>query len=213
MDPQIVPLKSRRQAGATVVREEQPGYGQACLAGLSHLEGATTTLPFSPTFIAFLDGDYSDHPELLPDLLAPIQSGEYDFVLGSRLLGKRESGAMPPQAVFGNKLATFLMRLFWRHRFTDLGPFRVIHRNCLNDLRMQGHQFRLDQLKCRSRLSLPNFESLRFQYHTDGALEKVKSAVRSVAHFARAPKFYTPSASIDGSLDMAFREPGCRPNV
>lgn len=128
-------------AGAMVVREERPGYGQACLAGLAHLEDQLPTLEFSPTYVAFLDGDYSDYPEYLEQLVAPLHAGDYDFVLGSRLLGEREAGAMPPQAIWGNQLATFLIRLFWGYRYTDLGPFRIIHRDCLNELKMQDTNF------------------------------------------------------------------------
>lgn len=128
-------------AGVTVVREETPGYGQACLAGLRCLEENAVKYRFAPDYIAFLDADYSDHPELLAQLVRPIHEDEYDFVLGSRLLGKRERGAMPPQSIYGNKLAVFLIRLFWRHRYTDLGPFRAIHRDALNDLAMQDRNF------------------------------------------------------------------------
>lgn len=128
-------------AGAIVVREERPGYGQACLAGLAFVAEESPKLGFSPTYIGFLDGDYSDFPEYISQLVEPLEKGEYDFVLGSRLLGEREGGAMPPQAIWGNRLATFLIRLFWRHRYTDLGPFRVIHRDCLNELDMQDTNF------------------------------------------------------------------------
>lgn len=128
-------------SGAVVVREEQPGYGQACLAGLDYLREHAPELRYSPDYIAFLDGDYSDHPNLLPGLVEPIHEGEVDFVLGSRLLGEREPGAMPLQSVFGNKLAVFLMRLFWQHQYTDLGPFRAIHRDSLMELNMQDRNF------------------------------------------------------------------------
>ncbi|MEM8734245.1 MAG: glycosyltransferase family 2 protein [Planctomycetota bacterium] len=127
--------------GATVVKESTPGYGQACWTGMQYLESQAPRLPFSPVYVAFLDADYSDHPNLLPMLVSPIHDGDCDFVLGSRLLGQREAGAMPAQSVYGNKLAVFLIRLFWAHRFTDLGPFRVIHRDCLNELNMVDRNF------------------------------------------------------------------------
>lgn len=129
------------RAGATVVREEKPGYGQACLTGIAHLESVAASLTTAPDYVVFLDGDYSDYPQLLPDLVRPIDEGDYDFVLGSRLLGEREKGAMPPQSVYGNKLAVGLMRLFWKHRFTDLGPFRAIHRDSLAELKMADENF------------------------------------------------------------------------
>lgn len=130
-----------QELGAVVVREEQPGYGQACLSGLNYLQENAPQLAFAPDYIAFLDADYSDHPELLNELVEPIHRDEYDFVLGSRLLGKREKGAMPPQSVYGNKLAVFLMKLFWGYRYTDLGPFRAIHRDCLVELGMTDRNF------------------------------------------------------------------------
>lgn len=127
--------------GASVVREDKPGYGQACLSGIAHLESLAASLAAAPDYVVFLDGDYSDHPEQLADLVRPIHNGEYDFVLGSRLLGKREKGAMPPQSVYGNKLAVGLMKLFWNFKFTDLGPFRAIHRDSLAELKMSDENF------------------------------------------------------------------------
>ena len=128
-------------AGAKVIREERPGYGRACWTGIEWLQENAAGLAFAPDYIAFLDADYSDHPELLPLLIGPIDKDEFDFVLGSRLLGKRERGAMPAQSIYGNKLAVFLMRFFWGHRYTDLGPFRAIHRDCLIELNMQDRNF------------------------------------------------------------------------
>ncbi len=124
-------------AGATVVRETRRGYGSACLAGLAELRRT----PSPPAAVAFLDGDYSDHPELLPELAAPVLNGECDLVLGSRMLGVREPGAMPPQAVFGNRLACGLMRLLFAAEYTDLGPFRVISWSSLESLAMRDTNF------------------------------------------------------------------------
>ena len=128
-------------AGALVVREEIAGYGQACLTGIAHLEQVAASLKNGPDYVAFLDADYSDYPERLSDLVRPIHEGEYDFVLGSRLLGEREKGAMPPQSVYGNKLAVALIRMFWGYSFTDLGPFRAIHRDSLTELKMNDRNF------------------------------------------------------------------------
>ena len=129
-----------RAAGATVVREDRRGYGQACLAGLAHLR---RTGP--PDVVAFLDGDYSDHPDELPKLLAPIEAGTADFVLGSRILGVRhglvEKGAMLPQALVGNRIACGAMRLAWGARFTDLGPFRAIRWEALEALGMEDRTY------------------------------------------------------------------------
>lgn len=124
-----------REAGATVVREERRGYGRACLKGLSYARCR------APDIVVFLDGDYSDHPDEMTALVAPIVCGDADFVVGSRMKGKRERGAMLPQAVVGNHLACFLMRLFWNARYTDLGPFRAIRYSQLLRLDMQDRTF------------------------------------------------------------------------
>lgn len=128
-------------AGAIVVREERPGYGSACLAGMARLETWAEEGTFTPHVVVFLDGDYSDYPELLPRLVEPILSGRADFVLGSRLMGFREPGAMPPQSVYGNRLACFLMWLLWGVRHTDLGPFRAIRYDALQRLKMADRNF------------------------------------------------------------------------
>lgn len=128
--------------GAIVVKEPVRGYGQACLRGLReaarliHLSACDTD-----RLIVFVDADYSDFPEMLPRLVKPIMEGKADFVLGSRLLGVREPGAMPPQSVYGNRLACWLMRLLWGHRFTDLGPFRAIRHSALQRLGMSDRNF------------------------------------------------------------------------
>lgn len=129
------------EAGASVVFEPRRGYGSACLAGLTNLQLMVAAGEVDPEVVVFLDGDYSDHPELLPQLVWPILRREADFVLGSRLLGAREPGAMPPQSLFGNRLACALMRLFWGARFTDLGPFRAISYSALQRLQMQDRNF------------------------------------------------------------------------
>lgn len=123
--------------GADVVSELQRGYGAACLAGLSYIEEAIPQCKI----IAFLDADFSDYPEKLLDLVQPIQENKADFVLGSRLAGKLEPGAMPIQARFGNHLATFLIWLLLGRKYSDLGPFRVIRRDSLNLLKMQDRNF------------------------------------------------------------------------
>ena len=118
-------------AGATVLREDRQGYGWACLRGIDY---ARTR---HPDVVVFLDGDYSDHPDEMDRLLDPIRRGEADFVVGSRMTGEREAGAMLPQALVGNRLACTLMRWLWGARFTDLGPFRAIRFPDLLALGMQ----------------------------------------------------------------------------
>lgn len=129
-------------AGARVFREEQRGYGKACLRGLDELRRLVAEEQMSePRIVAFVDADFSDHPNLLPLLVAPIHSDEADFVLGSRLLGEREPGAMPPQSVYGNIFACWLMRILFGHRYTDLGPFRAIDYAKLEQLGMADENF------------------------------------------------------------------------
>jgi len=124
-----------KKAGAIVIREARMGYGQACLSGIIKAR------EFSPQLIAFIDGDYSDNPGELILLLAEIDKG-YDLVIGSRTLGKAEKGALLPQAIFGNWLATFLMKnLLGGFRFSDLGPFRVIRSSVLEHLGMSDKTF------------------------------------------------------------------------
>lgn len=127
--------------GATVVAEPHRGYGAACLRGLETIRQSIRTGRSAPRVVVFVDADYSDHPDLLPVLVKPILDDEADFVLGSRLLGEREPGAMPPQSVYGNKLACFLMSVLFGSRYTDLGPFRAIKYQSLLDLNMIDDNF------------------------------------------------------------------------
>ena len=127
--------------GAAVVRESRRGYGTACLRGLAELSRLARERAWEPKVIVFLDADYSDHPELLPSLVHPVLSGEADFVLGSRLAGRRAPGAMPIQSVLGNQLACALMKLIFRAQFTDLGPFRAVRYDRLQQMKMSDPNF------------------------------------------------------------------------
>jgi glycosyltransferase involved in cell wall biosynthesis len=127
--------------GATVVSEPQRGYGAACLAGLKEIRERVRAGNARPDIVAFVDADYSDHPQYLTELVREIADNKYDFVLGSRLLGEREPGAMPPQSVYGNKLACFLMRIFFGGNYTDLGPFRAISYSALQHIEMSDKNF------------------------------------------------------------------------
>ena len=126
-----------RSAGAEVVVEPMKGYGRACLTGIGQLERQAVP----PEVVVFLDADYSDHPEELPALVEPIARGEADFVVGSRILGRREPGALLPQAHFGNLLAAWLIRRMYGERVTDLGPFRAIRWQSLLALHMADVDF------------------------------------------------------------------------
>lgn len=124
-----------KKSGATVVTEIERGYGAACLKAVDYIKNKSYDI------IVFLDGDYSDHPQEMNLVVEPIIKNDFDLVIGSRMLGKREKGAMLPQAIFGNWLATFLIKLFWKYHFTDLGPFRAIKYSSLLKLNMQDRNF------------------------------------------------------------------------
>ncbi|MFT5366833.1 MAG: glycosyltransferase involved in cell wall biosynthesis [Candidatus Latescibacterota bacterium] len=119
--------------GAKVIREDRKGYGWACLAGMAAVD--------NPDIVVFLDGDYSDHPNEMSDLVAPILDNRAHLVIGSRVLGNREPGALLPQARFGNWLATRLIRWFYGVSHTDLGPFRAIAYPALLHIDMQDKTF------------------------------------------------------------------------
>ncbi|MEJ7912257.1 MAG: glycosyltransferase family 2 protein, partial [Chitinophagaceae bacterium] len=121
-----------RKAGATVLHEARPGYGSACLKGIAYLQ----QLQQAPDIVVFIDADYSDHPEEMPLLVQRIMEG-CDMVIGSRALGRREKGSMTVQQVFGNWLATRLLKFFYHVQYTDLGPFRAISYEKLLELEMR----------------------------------------------------------------------------
>jgi len=126
-----------RNAGATVLNESQKGYGYACLKGMEYIANQEV----KPDIIVFLDGDYSDFPEELTKLIEPILKDNIDFVIGARVKRLREQGSMTPQQVFGNWLATFLMKIMFNAKFTDLGPFRAIKYNKLLALNMEDKTY------------------------------------------------------------------------
>ena len=126
-----------QKAGATVLSENKKGYGHACLKGLDYI----AKLPNKPDIIVFLDGDYSDYPEELTQIVAPIITDGIDLVIGARAAHLRAKNSMTPQQVFGNWLATFLMKLFFGATFTDLGPFRAIKYDKLVALNMEDKTY------------------------------------------------------------------------
>ncbi|MGB1033348.1 MAG: glycosyltransferase family 2 protein [Flavobacteriales bacterium] len=124
-------------AGATVLLETFQGYGAACLKGIDYINHKDT----KPDVVAFMDADFSDFPEQLVELLEPIEKRNMDMVIGSRALGKRQDGSMMPQQIFGNWLATSMMRILYKVNFTDLGPFRTIKLDVLNSIGMQDKTY------------------------------------------------------------------------
>ena len=123
--------------GAIVLDELRQGYGYACLRGMAHV----VEKGLDPDIIVFIDADYSDYPEELPLLLQPIIDNRADLVIGSRALGKRENGSMTMPQLFGNWLATRLIWLFYRVRYTDLGPFRAIRWESLQQMKMNDKTY------------------------------------------------------------------------
>lgn len=127
-----------KKNGAIVVREPRAGYGNACLKCMEYI--ANSQKP-KPRIVVFLDADYSDYPEQMINLIEEIKSKGSDLIIGSRSLGTRESGSMTPQQIFGNWLATRLIKLIYNYKFTDLGPFRAIKYEKLLELDMSDKTY------------------------------------------------------------------------
>jgi len=130
-------LDTIQKTKAIALNEPRLGYGYACLKGMEYI----SQMEKDTDIVVFLDGDYSDYPEELPKLVDPIVSGDFDFVLGSRVKTLREKHSMTPQQIFGNWLATFLMKLIYGSRFTDLGPFRAIKYDKLKAMQMEDKTY------------------------------------------------------------------------
>jgi glycosyltransferase involved in cell wall biosynthesis len=130
-------VRHAQEAGATVLQEPRQGYGFACLRGIDYLKQQAVL----PDIVVFMDADYSDYPEELPQVVAPIINDGADLVIGSRALGARERGSMTIPQVFGNWLATRLMKWLYGATFTDLGPFRAIRYPALLSLNMQDQTY------------------------------------------------------------------------
>lgn len=164
-----------RQHGARVVNEPQRGYGAACLAGIAALGPAEV--------VAFLDADLSDSPAMLPDLVKPILSGRVDFVVGSRMRGEREKGALPLHSRFGNWLAGMILTHLYRQPTTDLGPFRAIRRETLARLKMQdrGFGWTVEMQAKAARLRVPTLE-IPVPYRRRIGQSKITGSLKASAH-------------------------------
>ncbi len=129
--------ETAKKAGATVLSEPQKGYGYACLKGMEHIEKQI----IKTDIVVFLDGDFSDFPEQMQEVINPILKNQVEFVVGARVKDLRETGSMTSQQIFGNALATWLMKWFFASTFTDLGPFRAIRKTTLDKLKMQDKTY------------------------------------------------------------------------
>ena len=167
--------ENARAAGATVLKEPKKGYGYACLRGLDYV----ASLPEEPEIIVFLDGDYSDFPEEIEKIIAPILERNVDLVIGTRVREWREKGAMTSQQIFGNWLATNLMRLFFRARFTDLGPFRGIKYRKLLELEMQDKTYGWTvEMQLKAIRKNFTYEEVPVQYRNRIGVSKVSGTVK-----------------------------------
>ena len=164
-----------KKAGATVLTEKRRGYGYACLKGISYIKSQS----IKPDIIVFLDGDYSDYPNELNKLIAPITNEDFDFVLGARSKKLREKGSMTIPQIFGNLLATSLMAFFFNSKFTDLGPFRAIKYNKLIDLNMKDKTYGWTvemQLKAIKRNYL--YKEIHMKYRNRIGISKVSGTLK-----------------------------------
>ena len=164
-----------QNAGATVLIERLKGYGYACLKGMDYIAKQKT----KPEIVVFLDGDYSDYPEQLIEIIDPIIKNNIDFVIGSRIKELREVGSMTPQQIFGNWLATFLMKLFFGARFTDLGPFRAIKYNKLLNLKMEDKTYGWTvEMQLKALKQKLNYVEVPLKYRNRIGVSKVSGTVK-----------------------------------
>ena len=164
-----------RAQGATVLQEPERGYGAACLKGMAYLQEAP------PDILVFLDADYSDYPEQLPELLRPILEANMDMVIGSRALGQRAKGSMTAPQRFGNWLSAHLLRLLYGAHFTDLGPFRAIRWDKLMELNMQDRNYGWTvEMQVKAARKKMRFTEVPVNYRMRIGTSKVSGTLRGV---------------------------------
>jgi glycosyltransferase involved in cell wall biosynthesis len=167
--------ENAKNAGATVLSESRKGYGYACLKGMDYV----ARKEIKPEIVVFLDGDYSDYPEQLIALINPILIDNLDFVVGARVKELRESGAMTPQQIFGNWLATTLMKLFFNARFTDLGPFRAIKYDKLLGLKMEDTTYGWTvEMQLKALKQQLTYTEVRMKYRNRIGISKVSGTIK-----------------------------------
>lgn len=164
-----------KKTGATVLSEIRKGYGYACLKGMEYLASQKD----KPDILVFLDGDYSDYPEQLTEIVAPIINNNKDFVIGSRVKRLREQGSMTIPQVFGNWLATSLMKLFFGSKFTDLGPFRAIKYDKLLGLNMEDKTYGWTvEMQLKTLKQKLNYIEIPVKYRNRIGVSKVSGTVK-----------------------------------
>lgn len=164
-------------AGSKVVFEPQKGYGKACLTAMDWIKKQE----IQPDIVVFLDGDYSDYPEELLDLIQPILDQKADMVIGSRALGERESGSMTFPQVFGNWLATTMMKYMQGAKFSDLGPFRAIVWTKLLDLNMIDQNFGWTiEMQIKAHKARLRYTEVPVNYRKRIGVSKVSGTVKGV---------------------------------
>jgi glycosyltransferase involved in cell wall biosynthesis len=168
-------IEVARNAGATVLTEPLRGYGAACLRGIKYVK---ENIP-DTGIIVFLDADYSDHPEELPQVIAPILEDNMDMVIGSRALGESEKGSLTTVQAFGNWLSALLLRLIYRAHFTDLGPFRAIKFDKLLELNMQDKNYGWTvEMQVKAAKKKLNFTEVPVKYRNRIGTSKVSGTVK-----------------------------------
>ncbi|GAA4280735.1 glycosyltransferase family 2 protein [Gaetbulibacter aestuarii] len=163
------------KAGATVLTETNKGYGYACLKGMDYIDRQQT----KPDIVVFLDGDYSDYPEELTKIVRPILQENIDFVIGARAKHLRENGSMTTPQIFGNWLATTLMRFFFNAKFTDLGPFRAIKYEKLLALNMQDKTYGWTvEMQLKALKQKLQYSEVQIHYRNRIGVSKVSGTVK-----------------------------------
>ena len=161
--------------GATVLTENFQGYGAACLKGIDYLKNKSV----QPDIVVFLDADYSDFPEEIIQLVAPIQNENIDFVIGSRVKSLREKGSMLPQQIFGNRLATWMVKIIYGKKFYDLGPFRAIKFNRLLELNMQDKTYGWTiEMQLKAIKHKLNWKEIPVHYRKRKGISKISGTIK-----------------------------------
>ena len=167
--------KNAQQAGAKVLTEIKKGYGNACLKGISYVKSQT----HQTDIIVFLDGDFSDYPEELTKLIAPIINDNIDFVIGARVSEFREKGSMTRPQIFGNWLATTLMSLLFNSKFTDLGPFRAIKYHKLLALKIEDKTYGWTvEMQLKALKNNYSYQEIPVKYRNRIGVSKVSGTIK-----------------------------------